>query len=231
MNPTRRIIVLGNKPVTLAALHTIELKLGPNGEPPSEFRAFAKGAFETQKGTFTFDDVAAQRVLAEAKDYGNDFVVDYAHGTLHPFAMDPALSGKAAGWIPNAGLEVRDGELWAVGVTWTPDAAEALAKREYRYLSPAFRTDENSRIREFINIALTNTPATKRMEPLVLDSRPTPRREHPLPRVCRRHPARVSSRSQGRFPRRSRLVERSSEPGPCAASRCATGPTLRPEPA
>jgi phage I-like protein len=147
----------------------LDIALDASAEPPKEFRLFAKGAIETQKGVFLFDDVAGQAVMAAANDFGNDYPVDYGHAMWNPpYGGDPAETGKAAGWFKP---ELRDGELWATSVSWTPRGAKALADREYRYCSPTFRTDDGGRIRELINVALTNLPATKRMNPLVLDRR------------------------------------------------------------
>jgi phage I-like protein len=42
-----------------------------------------------------------------------------------------------------------------------------LLAREYRYTSPTFRASKDGEIEELLNVALTNTPATKRMTPLM----------------------------------------------------------------
>ena len=49
---------------------------------------------------------------------------------------------RAAGWI--TALEVRDGALWAK-VSWTDRAAEMIARREWRYMSPVIAFDPKSR--------------------------------------------------------------------------------------
>jgi phage I-like protein len=103
-------------------------------EPPKEFKIFSAGKVETTKGTFTFDDVAAKSVMAEYAKHGTDLMIDYDHASLADAAIDPALAGKAAGWFD---LELRNGELWAVNVRWTPAAEAALRAKEWRYTSPA----------------------------------------------------------------------------------------------
>lgn len=133
----------------------------PGGEPPREFRIFPFGRVETTKGVFLFDQEAARRVMQAWRDYGNRLSVDYEHQALEPVTNGPV---PAAGWFE---LELREDGLWAVNVEWTPRAMELLRNREYRYFSPAFYVDEEGRIVELINLALTNLPATKRMEPLV----------------------------------------------------------------
>lgn len=133
-------------------------------EPPSEFRIFTAGKVETTKGTFIFDEAAAIAVMAEFTTHGTELMVDYDHASLAGLSLDPAQSGKAAGWF---GIEVRAGELWAVNVRWTEVAASALRAKEWRYMSPAFATDQEGRITSLLNVALTNLPATRRLEPLM----------------------------------------------------------------
>lgn len=169
LNLSRRRALLDARAANAATLaRAVALDATPDAElatPPLEFRLFTAGDVETTKGTFLFDADAAAAVLADAADWGNEFPVDYGHAMMDPKPVDPALSGKAAGHFR---LEVRDGELWAVDVKWTPPAAEALRNREWKYCSPTFDFDrETGRIVGLINVALTNLPATKRMDPLM----------------------------------------------------------------
>lgn len=133
-------------------------------QPPSEFRVFTAGKVDTSKGEFLFDEVAAASVMADYAKQGNELMVDYDHASLAGLSIDPAQAGKSAGWF---NLEVRNGELWAVNVRWTPPAHAALSAKEWRYMSPAFQADESGRITSLINVALTNLPATRRLEPLM----------------------------------------------------------------
>lgn len=137
-------------------------------KPPAEFQVFKAGAFETTKGLFLCDADAVASILKCASDYGNELCLDYNHGMADGWPVDPALSGKAAGWFS---LEDRgageSGGLWAVNVRWTPAAHAAIAAGEWRYTSPWFSYDgETRRIHELHNVALTNTPATKNLKPL-----------------------------------------------------------------
>ena len=141
--------------------HKATLTIGLPGEIPREFRIFPFGVVDTTKGQFLFDHRGAEQLMAAWRDYGNRLSIDYEHQALDPVSNGPI---PAAGW---ADLELRDDGLWAVNVEWTPKAAEMLANREYRYISPAFYADEDGRIIELINVALTNIPATKRLQPLV----------------------------------------------------------------
>lgn len=149
--------------------------------PPSEFRIFTAGVVSTTKGVFLFDDRAAVAVMAAYQEHGADIPVDYDHMMLDPYA--PMGGGKAAGWLK---LELRMGELWAVDVKWTPAGDRALRDAEYRYISPAFYTDDEGRMSRLINVALTNLPATHGLEPLVAASEttaPSAQRSTPMKQV------------------------------------------------
>lgn len=137
------------------------------GEPPSEFKIFSAGSVETTKGTFLFDAAAAASVMAEYAKHGIDLMIDYDHASLASLTVDPALAGKAAGWF---NIELRNGELWAVNVRWTVPAAAALTAKEWRFYSPAFCTDESGRITSLLNVAVTNLPATRNLQPLMAAS-------------------------------------------------------------
>ena len=70
-------------------------------------------------------------------------------------------------------MELRGGgqELWG-RVLWTTEAAGAIARREYRYLSPVFRFDRPDRLTgapvplQMHSVALTNTPFLTELEGL-----------------------------------------------------------------
>ena len=112
-----------------------------------------------------FDD--PERVAAESLD-GSDpkkkeIPIDWEHATeIKAPQGEPA---PAAGWITR--LEVRGGALWG-RVEWTDRGREAVASREYRYLSPVFlhskeragTKNKNSpgRILRILSAGLTNSP-------------------------------------------------------------------------
>lgn len=154
----------------------ITLDIFPSGEPlvqgrvpPTEFRIFRKGKNGSVKGDFAFDDKAAKVVMENAEKWGNRYPIDYAHGMVkHHDGDNPAEQHKAAGWFTP---EVRDGELWATNVKWTPKAEAYLKDGEYAYFSPAFDVDGEDRVKELTNIALTNVPAMKNITPLVAASK------------------------------------------------------------
>lgn len=137
---------------------------------PAEFRIFQKGWNETKKGRFLFDDKSARAVTAAYEAWGVDLMIDLEHASLEAPAGAPDPTARdARGWCR---LELRDGELWATGVTWTPDGAQRLREKRQRYVSPAFNADpKTKRITQMINVAITALPATHHTPALVAASR------------------------------------------------------------
>lgn len=151
----------------------LAIELDAQGQPPIEFKIFPKGKFKTRKGEFLFDDEAAKAVMADAAEFGAEYPLDYAHAMFKSAlidAGDPAETNKAAGWFRP---ELRNGELWATSVEWTPKATEKLKSKEFRYTSPTFdlkQVDAGKRITRLLNVALTNVPATHGLKPLMADA-------------------------------------------------------------
>lgn len=147
-------------------IHLSLVELG--GEPPTEFQIFPAGEARTKRGTFAFDEVAAESVMNAATEHGADFSIDINHQSLNPNPANPLEAAKAAGFFR---VELRDGALWAVNVRWTEVAAAAIRAREFRFISPAVGIDpESGRLTHLINIALTNVPAMNGLEPLMAAS-------------------------------------------------------------
>lgn len=158
---------------------SIDLLPGAESPLPTEFRLFRAGANRTTKGVLLFSDRSATSVLSTFADRGTDLAIDYEHASLNAdVSPNPSEAGKAAGWFRP---EIRGGELWAVGVTWTPAAAEKLRAREYRYTSPVVMHEADGTITDLLGCALTNMPATKDLSPLVAHSEPA--KEHRMKTV------------------------------------------------
>lgn len=155
-----------------AALALVQLAQGGQAaapiEPPTEFRLFRFGRNETTKGVFLLTKDDAQACLERQLAYGNDLSIDFGHGVLEESQGTPQ---RAAGWI--GGLEVRPDGLWAVRVSWTDEAASMIRKRQQRFYSPLFGV-EKGHIVEIINVALTLTPATCNLTPLVASRASSP---------------------------------------------------------
>lgn len=144
---------------------TLAVELGPDGELPTEFRIFKAGWNETTKGRFLFDAKSAALVMAAYERRGIDLMIDLEHQSLDPVTPPEPTARDARGWMK---LEIRNGELWATNVSWTPDGASRLAERRQRYVSPAFAADpKTNRIQRVLNIAIVAMPATNDAAPLV----------------------------------------------------------------
>lgn len=133
----------------------------------TEFEIFTPDWSDSEKGRFLFDAEAAKLVMADYEKIGNDIMIDLEHLSLDPDceSYDP----DARGWCQ---LEVRNGSLWAVNVTWTPDGVARLKNRTQRFISPTFLYDEETRrIEALYNIAICAIPATHNAPALVAASR------------------------------------------------------------
>ena len=128
---------------------------------PAEFQVLPVGKIEINgEKPVHLDEQGAQEIIAAFKTRGNDMVIDYEHQTLSE------AQAPAAGWIKDLVWKGKEG-LWAI-VEWTQKAKDYLDNREYRYFSPvmALRATDRSIIK-LINVALTNTPATNNLRPIV----------------------------------------------------------------
>ncbi len=140
------------------------LSAGPT--PPREFLIFTAGWTDTYKGRFLFDEEAATVVMANYAEHGVERPIDLEHLSIDDSAenYDP----DARGWFK---LAVRNGELWAVDVRWTPDGDRRLRQCTQRYISPFFDFDKKSRrVQSLYNVAICAIPATKDMPALVAAS-------------------------------------------------------------
>jgi len=120
--------------------------------PPEWVELIPAGTFSGRdgRGPYTLDVAAVLDAFAKS---GVDLPIDYEHQTLA--AADKAGPVPAAGWIVE--LQARDGALWG-RVRWTDEAAQLIASRAYRYLSPVFRHDKTGRVLALEGAALTHYP-------------------------------------------------------------------------
>lgn len=136
----------------LVSLHASAPEGDAPSLPPEWVMLIPAGAFSGRdgRGPYMLDVDAVLAAFAQA---GIDLPIDYEHQTLA--AGDKAGPVPAAGWIKE--LQARDGAMWA-RVEWTPRAAELIASREYRFLSPVFRHDKEGRILSLEGAGLTHYP-------------------------------------------------------------------------
>ncbi len=103
--------------------------------------------------TWSYDPA---EVLAATKAHtaGADLPFDYVHAT--ELKAPQGDDAPASGWAREYRLNER-GAIEA-RVEWTAKARNAIAEREYRYLSPVFIYDDAGRIHRFSSFGLTNKP-------------------------------------------------------------------------
>lgn len=126
------------------------------GGAPEWVHLLPAGTFQGRDGRGPFSIDNAETLLAASRDPGLDMVIDYDHQT--DYAAVPKVGGvaPAAGWVRE--LNVREDGIWAK-VEWTPKAAEMIANREYRYISPVFTSHKKTgKVVQLLRAALTNTP-------------------------------------------------------------------------
>ena len=138
----------------------IELKANRKAEAPDQVMLLRRGQSDTVDGqVYQVDEVAMKAMILAFQENKLDVVIDYDHQSLK------GDRAPAAGWIK--GLEARADGLWA-SVEWTPAGQEHIANKEYRYMSPVFWMDqETKRPVVLTNVALTNNPRIKDYPPIV----------------------------------------------------------------
>ncbi len=134
---------------------------GRGKDLPDWYLVFPEGENELEGGPrYLVDRKAWTQVEARLIRRGIEVVVDYEHQTLS--------GGKApaAGWARE--WRYRDGVGIEARIDWTEEAAAYLASGEYRYYSPVFAVREaDRRLVAIQSLALTNTPRTNNLKPLL----------------------------------------------------------------
>ncbi len=127
-----------------------------DGKAPAWIQLFPKGEVKPRDGRkgWTLSDpegvIAASQLPAP---------IDYDHGAAR--AVDDGQNSRAAGWIEELAAHGPNGEpgLWA-RVEWTEAGAQAVAAKEYRFISPWFlHSKASGEITKVMGAGLVNTPA------------------------------------------------------------------------
>lgn len=148
--------------VAVAAL-AVDLTAAGNAAP-KEFRLLPLGRFRSSDGSgrpldvpggWLLDSNGARQLAALSVGRASRRVIDFEHQTLR--AADNGKPAPAAGWFSK--LEARADGLWAVDVEWTAQAAQMIADKQYRYISPVFPYDKRTgAVLGIAHAALTNDP-------------------------------------------------------------------------
>lgn len=137
-------------------------------EPPKEILLFQWGLNRTTKGPVYLTKEGAKEVIAAYEDDGRVLSFDLEHST---FNKDVRVSEKkACGYFR---LSVKDDGLWATDIEWVPTVKEEVKRGEWGWFSPAVIRSAQGIIKKVLNVALTNLPATKNVQPLLLSSERT----------------------------------------------------------
>jgi phage I-like protein len=113
------------------------------------------------------DAEAAKLVIDGFNERGVKIPVDYEHSTL--YKAGKGESSPAAGWIVGMAWDATRGLVGTV--EWGTEARRQIKAGEYKYLSPHFRIDtETRRVDHVLAVALTNTPRINNMRELVAAS-------------------------------------------------------------
>lgn len=143
------------------AIASLGVELAVGGVAPVDFRIIPAGEFRSWDGrptecaNWVCTEEDGRRIVAELLARQSPRVIDYEHNTLR--AKQDGTKAVAAGWFKNA--EWRDDGVWLIGVDWTALAAQEIADKAYRFVSPVFSFNPTSgRVGSLLYAALTNDP-------------------------------------------------------------------------
>ena len=147
-------------------LQPIEISLSEGQDKaPEKIQVIRTGTFHHEKyGKFeiTKDHLLSFKKNFDARVRGIDIALDYGHNS----------EGEAAAWFKDLELSDDGTELWAVP-DWTPDGAQAVVGKKYRYVSADFNFDyqDNESLKKhgptLLGAGLTNRPVVKGQAPVI----------------------------------------------------------------
>lgn len=163
--------------LSLPSLVSLATTEADTADAPRSWIQLAKaGTFHSSrygKFSITRDDLAQMlhnfRNVTPAAP--TELPIDYDHLSMNP--RQPG-DGKAAGWLKDMELRDEGEELWGE-VEWTPEAADLIQNRAYRFVSPSFVKDHTHKDGRKIGTtllaaAITNHPFLEGMQALTLYS-------------------------------------------------------------
>jgi phage I-like protein len=124
------------------------------GGAPEWIELLPAGQLITGRDGRTWINDRPDIILASFAAEGKDLPIDWEHSS--ELRAPEGEEAPAAGWIKE--MEIRDGSIWG-RVEWTEKGAASIASKEYRYLSPVFRFElESRRVFRITSCGLTNQP-------------------------------------------------------------------------
>jgi phage I-like protein len=168
--------ILSRVVLSLPSLVSLATTADSANDPRSWIQLAKTGTFLSSrygKFSITPDDLAQMlhnfRHVTPAAP--TELPIDFDH-----LSMDPKQpgDGKAAGWLKRVELRAEGDELWGE-VEWTPEAADLIKSRAYRFVSPSFVKDHTHKDGRKIGTtllaaAITNHPFLEGMQALTLYS-------------------------------------------------------------
>ena len=122
-------------------------------QPPEWVHVMPNGTFKGVNGQGPWTLKGAEAVIAASMASGKPIPLDYNHQLVTSFPNGGVA--PASGWIDR--IESRADGLWG-HVEWTERGAQAVASREYRFLSPVFTHGPDGTVQVIKSVALVNTP-------------------------------------------------------------------------
>lgn len=140
---------------------TTRIEAADKGKAPAWVRLFAAGWGALADGVkFLVDQEAFNAVQAYVAGRGNDLVFDYEHQSLKD------IEAPAAGWVKELKWDGDQGIM--ARVEWTSRGDAYVSGKEYRYFSPVFFIRKrDDRVVGLHSVALTNTPKTNNLTPIL----------------------------------------------------------------
>jgi phage I-like protein len=135
------------------AHHLVALNTS-GGQVPSDIHLLPRGTFHGRdgRGPYKVPDPAKVIAATQAHQKGAKLPVDFDHQLEYYTKGDTV---RAAGWID--GLRADDDGLHG-RVEWSPKAAQMIADREYRYVSPVFHHTQSGDVVRLSSVSLVNQP-------------------------------------------------------------------------
>jgi hypothetical protein len=159
---------------TFVNVQRMKCESAPLGSDAAQgrFRIFKEGTIQTDHGLSVMTPAAGRAVIKAFQARGNDMMIDLRHFSISPTATRE--QSEAMGWIPCPnGLEYVDGDgLYATNVRWVPEVKAGLEcdPPKWKYFSPLYNQDKKTKIiTSLANVALTNMPATHRLNRLAAE--------------------------------------------------------------
>jgi phage I-like protein len=123
-------------------------------EIPSRIKLVPAGGIIAGRDGRTWKNPSPKETARNSMARLSKLAIDINHST--DLAAPKGEPSPAAGWITAMNAEA-DGAIYAE-VEWTPRGKEAMANKEYGFISPVFLFNEKSEINCILRAALTNTP-------------------------------------------------------------------------